>query len=284
MKLSRSIAFHLLFLALVSGPVAAQDDLERVRSLYASAAYEEALAAMPPAADAPVRTDVEQYRALCLLALGRSEEAVTAVERLVREQPTFVPPVGDTSPRLQTIFAEVRSRLLPELARRMYLASRAEYEARNHSVADAGFRRTLDLIESLPEGDKSGVADLRLLSTEFLALVTERLDAGPAPAAAPPTRAAPLVVEYVPPVPVSETLPPWLPPDSASARIEYVGLLRLRIGADGRVESATIIKSSHPAYDTAAVRAARSWTYTAAQRNGRSVSAQKDIQIRLLPR
>ncbi|MEP6593890.1 MAG: hypothetical protein ABJC51_09365, partial [Acidobacteriota bacterium] len=42
--------------------------LSRVQSLYGSAAYEDALAAMP-AAGAGATREIEQYRALCLLAL-----------------------------------------------------------------------------------------------------------------------------------------------------------------------------------------------------------------------
>jgi protein TonB len=79
-------------------------------------------------------------------------------------------------------------------------------------------------------------------------------------------------------------MPPWNPPDGTAMRTEYAGLLRIMIGADGLVESATIVKSSHPAYDAAAVRAAQGWTYRPATRNGQPVAAQKDIQVRLLPR
>ncbi len=66
-------------------------------------------------------------------------------------------------------------------------------------------------------------------------------------------------------------------------RTEYVGVLRVRIGADGRVASATIVKVTHPAYDNAALRAAKAWMYRPATRGGQPVAAQKDIQIRLLP-
>ena len=40
------------------------------------------------------------------------------------------------------------------------------------------------------------------------------------------------------PIAIDETLPPWMPPDVAARRTEYTGLLRVRIGEDGRVLSA----------------------------------------------
>src|SRR3712207_5541087 len=58
------------------------------RDLYAGARYEEALAVLngvrPTDLSDPrdVRT-VEQYRSLCLLALGRNEEAETAIAAVV---------------------------------------------------------------------------------------------------------------------------------------------------------------------------------------------------------
>ncbi len=102
-------------------------DLDRVRTLYVAAAYEEALAAIPTAGAEPARTDLEQYRALCLLALGREEEAMAAVERLVRANPTFLPPAGDTSPRMQAIVSSVRSRVVPEIVKRTYFEGKGAY-------------------------------------------------------------------------------------------------------------------------------------------------------------
>ena len=80
---------RLLLLVLVSSvasaaPAIAQappkDPLGAARDLYASARYDEALAVLDdlhPAADTPVteRRSIEQYRSLCLLALGRTAEA-----------------------------------------------------------------------------------------------------------------------------------------------------------------------------------------------------------------
>jgi len=290
----------LVWLVALSATAAAQS-IDRVRELYVAAAYEEALAAMPIVAGEPARTDLEQYRALCLLALGREEEAAAAVERLVRDNPTFLPPPSDTSPRMQSIFTSARSKVLPGMARQAYRDAKAAYEAKDRDVARRGFQRALDLVDSLPDAAKTGLADLHLLAAEFLELSALRSSAPAVTAADAPLPARtpadsntatgselerPDVTggEYVGPVAVREVMPRWIPPDTAAMRTEYVGAVRVLIGADGRVQSASIIKSSHPAYDIAIVRAATRWTYKPATRGGQPVVAQKDIEVRLVPR
>lgn len=274
------------FVLIIGAASAHGQDLERVRALYVAAAYEEALAAMPATAPPEIRLEVEQYRALCLLALGREESAAAAVERIVREDPTYVPPARDTSPRMQALLAAARTRLLPGIVREAYAGGKSAFDARNDAAAQAAFTRVLAIIDSLPEGERRGLADLRLLAAEFLDLSVARTrklaaESATAPAPEPP---APVVPGQVAPIAIDETLPPWMPPDVAARRTEYTGLLRVRIGEDGRVLSAAVLESSHPAYDQAALRAARRWSYRPATLDGRPVASQKDVQIRLVPR
>lgn len=275
------------FVLIIGAARAHAQDLERVRALYVAAAYEEALAAMPATAAPEIRLEVEQYRALCLLALGREEAAAAAVERIVREDPTYVPPARDTSPRMQALLSAARTRLLPGIVREVYAGGKSAFDARNDAAAEAAFTRVLAIIDSLPEGERRGLADLRLLAAEFLDLSvarTRKLAAGSATAPAAPEPPAPVVPGQVAPIAIDETLPPWMPPDVAARRTEYTGLLRVRIGEDGRVLSAAVLESSHPAYDQAALRAARRWSYRPATLDGRPVASQKDVQIRLVPR
>src|SRR5687767_80440 len=96
-----------------------QDALNAARDLYASAAYEDALAVlnrMPETTRTPdeART-LSQYRAFCLLALGRTAEAERAIEILITRDPTYQPPASDMSPRVRTAFIEVRRRVLPSI-------------------------------------------------------------------------------------------------------------------------------------------------------------------------
>ena len=261
-------------------PVPALVDVERVRSLYGAAAYEDALAAMPPV-ESRARTDIEQYRALCLLALGREREATAVVERLVTDNPTFLPADQETTPRLRTIFSNVRSKLIPDLARRAYADAKAAYEAKNLAAAATAFQRTLDLIGTLAENEKAGLGDLSLLAGEFLKLASPPLSpvsSNPVVDSAP---ASPGVL--IGPVAVREQLPSWIPPDGAARRTEYSGVLRVEIDAQGKVTSATVLKSSHPVYDVAAVTAAKRWTYRPATRGGQPIPSSKDINLRLIP-
>ena len=267
-----------LFLA---APAAAQD-MERVKALYVAAAYEEALAAMPPGLSPTAGTELEQYRALCLLALGRENDAKATIERLVKAHPLFLPPSDEVSPRMRTLFTDVRTALMPTIAKRAYADAKVAYEAKDRDAALAGFKRTLDLIDSVPEEGRGSLADLRLLAEEFHELAAARPAApNPAPVAplAEPSDAGPFVAA----VAVRQELPPWNPLDSVSRRTEYVGLLQVQIGADGRVTLARMLKPSHPSYDVAILREARRWVYKPATRGGQPVPSEREIEIKLRP-
>ena len=71
-----------------------EDTLAAARELYAAAAYEDALAVLSKLPDTG-RPDeqrvIEQYRALCLLALGRTGEAEHAIEAVVLGDPSYRP-------------------------------------------------------------------------------------------------------------------------------------------------------------------------------------------------
>ena len=282
----------LLSLVIVAGAGRADaQTIERVRELYIAAAYEEALAALPPGASdssPAVPAEVEEYRALCLLALGRTDEATAAIERLVRSAPTFVPS-ADSSPRMRVLVEEVRAKRVPELARQTYADAKAAFDAKEVSSARAGFTRALEIIDSLPESGRGTLSDLRLLAAGFLELsgnpepVAPLASAPGAPSDKPePPRSA--VAVYTPPLALREELPVWVPPDSIALHTEYTGLLEIDIGADGRVLETRVVKPSHPVYDAAVIRAAKQWTYKPATRNGQPVASLKSIQVRLVPR
>jgi protein TonB len=183
------------------------------------------------------------------------------------------------------IFTSARSKLVPDLAKSAYGAAKTAYEAKNREAAHAAFKRTIALIDSLSDVEKTVLSDLRLLAGEFLELSVPPPSAPAAPS--PVTEnAAPKPeppAEFVGPVPVREALPAWVPPDSVARKTEYIGLLRILISPEGRVTSATIVKGSHPKYDLAAITAAKQWLYKPATRGGQPVASAKDIQVRLVP-
>jgi TonB family protein len=57
--------------------------------------------------------------------------------------------------------------------------------------------------------------------------------------------------------------------------------VRVLIGADGKVLSASMQQSSHPLYDRLVLQAARDWLYRPATLNGRPVPSEKIVTIHL---
>ena len=95
----RALAAAILLVA-GSALVAAsawRGDLDLARSRYEEAAYEDALKILEgvEASTASERVQVEQYRALCHIALGHAEQAERAVIALVDADPTYLPPHDD---------------------------------------------------------------------------------------------------------------------------------------------------------------------------------------------
>src|SRR5262245_49080613 len=89
------VAIALVIAAIISIPAKALDSLTAARDLYAAAEYEDALAVLnrlQPTASAPdERRTIEQYRAYCLLALGRSADAEKAIAAVVAATPLYKP-------------------------------------------------------------------------------------------------------------------------------------------------------------------------------------------------
>src|SRR5207247_3941189 len=101
---------------------AGENSLMTARELYASAAYEDALAVLATLpADGPVEEirAGEQYRALCLLALGRTGEAESAIAVVITRNPTYRP-TSDVSPRVRTAFTDVRRKVMPAIVQQWY--------------------------------------------------------------------------------------------------------------------------------------------------------------------
>jgi thioredoxin-like negative regulator of GroEL len=115
-----------VFAAAVS-PIARADspELGNAKTLYAQASYEDALTQLNGITDADTANQVDQYRALCLLALGRDREAQASLERIVVRAPLYVVKDDDASPKLVKLFQQVRQRTLPAAAKDLYARARA---------------------------------------------------------------------------------------------------------------------------------------------------------------
>jgi len=170
-----------LIVALVMMPsvVTAQDDpLRTARDLYASAAYEEALAELARVESSPetpaTMRDKDAYRVFCLVALGRAVEAQERAESLVRSNPLLsVDQFPDASPRIATIFTAVQRRVLPPLVKEAYRTARA----RALENASDAHSRLLDVRKLLAMAERVGafdetLADIRMLVDGFLELAS----------------------------------------------------------------------------------------------------------------
>ena len=285
------------FLVAIAAPLAAQErdgrenPLAAARDLYASARYDEALAVlngMRPEDIAPERKSIEQYRSLCLLALGRGSEAEAAIAAVVTVDPLFQPSESDASPRVRAAFSDVRQRLLPEIAASRYAAAKAAYDRKEFAAAEQQFRSLVRLLDDPQMAGRLG--DMRTLAAGFVDLSSAA--AAPPPVAepkpaTPPAPPAPVVPQrevysfedagVVAPVIIRQDLPRVQPSVTAQARDK--GLLEVVIDQQGRVTSMNLRRSIHPLYDTVLLNAAQEWRYKPATLNGKPVKFMKIIQI-----
>lgn len=289
---------------LAQGPaaVSAADDLSAVKDLYASASFEEALTRLAGAEERLGKEQTEQYRALCLLGLGRTDEAESSLERMVAAKPLYSIPESDVSPRLIAMFREVRKRMLPATARELYAKAKADYDARQYASAAAQFRDMLAVVNDADMGDRAAdLSDLKMLGEGFLKLAdgevvaaaraAQAAAAARAAAAAPAAPAAPPVpviysaddTSVVPPADIERRLPMWNPPTVMARTTEYRGMLELVIDERGVVESAVLRKTVAPTYDPLLLIAAKAWKFQPATRNGVPVKYRKNIDILLAP-
>ena len=87
------------------------------RAFYNAAAYENALATLaklPGNASPEIERAANQYRVVCLYALGRTTEAEATAEMMIRRDPLVRLDDIEVSPRVLEMFASLRRRLLPE--------------------------------------------------------------------------------------------------------------------------------------------------------------------------
>jgi hypothetical protein len=284
----------LLMSVSASATMSAADDLARAKELYEAAAYEDALVALDGVAGATPadRVNVEQYRALCLIALGRLPEAERAIVALVAADPTYVPSPSVASPRVLSMVSDVRKRELPAIVRREMDEGRAAFQRKELGTSREHFDLVMKLIEDPAMAGRDEVEDLRVLARGFadltaatpIAAVSTKTPAAAeeykAPASSASAPATPAVI--VPAVAIQQAMPRWEPP-AAFATIEYKGSIRITVGVDGKVKNAVVEQRSHPAYDARLIAATASWLYKPATRNGEPIESERVIPVHLLP-
>jgi TonB family protein len=306
-KAPRLIGAAVIALLVQAGAAGAQDSLATAKQLYASAAYDEALAMLDRlksggASDPAATSLIEQYRAFCLLAVGRQPDAERAMESLVAGDPSFRPDDA-VSPRLQSVFRDVRKRTLPGVIRQRYANAKASFDEKAYETAADQFDAVLKLIEA-PDvvASDPALADLRTVAVGFrdlarAAAASAASAAAAASSAAPgsslPNPAAPAAPEPRPvravyavddpgitaPVAITQNLPPWpqgIPKATVRGRR---AVLDITINEAGNVESVVVRESIVDWYDEALVKEAKGWSYKPASKEGTPVRYRKLMQV-----
>src|SRR5439155_13044813 len=121
---------------------------------------------------------VDQYRAFCLLALGKSTEAAQAIEAVVSADPSYHPSDSDVSPRVRAAFSDVRRRLLPDLAQQKYVQAKAAFDRKDYRIASESFGQLLELFadpDLAAAAARPPLTDLRMLAVGFRDLSMQAL-------------------------------------------------------------------------------------------------------------
>lgn len=163
----------------MTAPVLAQSKgLESARELYSAAAYDDALTILNTlrGSDAEDAGQIAYYRALCLLAVGKTAEADAAIEMAVNAMPFTQPSANDTSPRVRAAFREVRRRVLPTIIERRYADARAAFD-RKDPAAPERFKEVVALIDEPDIQDvarQAALAQMRGLAADYVTLCAQR--------------------------------------------------------------------------------------------------------------
>jgi tetratricopeptide (TPR) repeat protein len=294
---------------------AAGDRLAEALRLYDDAMYTGALEVLDQIAIEQPSPDVHQYRALCFIALGRSDAAERAMSDIVAADPFFALDAEAASPRVAAQFAAVRRRLLPPLIRRGFADATARYREGATAQARQQFDRVLKLLDDPALQNDQALSDLALVAGAFVELTRAQTPpppiapiarsivaaplppslaaaaADPAPAVAPTAVVSPAPmrvtasepVAFEPAVAVVRPLPKWMPPDARAALRKYSGTIAVEVDARGHVVAAASKRIIHPAYDPMVLAAAREWVFRPARQNGRPVKSEVTVEIELLP-
>ncbi len=293
----RRVASLLIWLVVFAHAVSAgEETLSQAKDLYASAAYDEALAVLDrlqASASGSDATAIAEYRVFCLLALDRRDDARTTIEAILTDNPNYLPSPDLASPRIQTVFRDARKQLLPKIVLERYASAKAAFERKDPQVVQR-FEAVLALLDDPEFHDLSKAMAAAKPEPASNAAPTAASNGAPA-AATPENRVANPVsnpadvvyaardVDVLPPVALSQKVPRWTPPRPSLAKQDFRGTLELLIDAQGAVVSAALRTSAHPLYDAELLKAARGWKFEPARKQGMPVRYLKIIDIHLTP-
>lgn len=261
--------------------------IDMARDLYAAAAYREALEALAKAEGSRPTAAVYEYQALCLLALGRKDEAVTALSKLVEHDPTFRVDLDELAPSVREVFESVRRETLPKAARRRFASAREAFEQGDYRTAAEGFvevGRVLDEMSAMKLGTEDA-DDLRILVAGFKDLAQSRLRLAvthPAPIAK--LAGAPVIGSrarraVVPAVAIERSVPPW--PSTLPRPLLMATTITVAIDATGAVTAVELSDAINPTYNAMLKTAVHAWRYQPATLDGVPTESTQVIRLDL---
>jgi hypothetical protein len=192
MKHVRRCGFRAALLAAmltVPAAVRAQDELGGAKTLYVNASYEEALTvldkqAASAGASGAKAAELQHFRALCFIALGRLTEADQAIALSVSADPFAVPDTSELSPRVASVFTAARARLLPEVARAELNEGRQLMQKGDAAGANRRFEAVTRLLSEPGLAGRADLSDLTMAATAFSELTKAQIAQAAAAAAA----------------------------------------------------------------------------------------------------
>ena len=295
----RTLAAATLLATMAAVAWADDDPLSTAKTLYQSASYQDALAALSNLPNGANLDEADKYRALCFLGLNRAQDAEHALEQLVTRRPLFALDPFD-SPKLVATFRDVRAKVLPSVARTMYGTAKASFDGGKFSTASSQFNDLLTLLAQPEMAEQPALADLKMLADGFAKLSVQQLKAQQAEAPRPPAErprpeapaeSKPVVntqrvysvedMNVVPPVTVAQPMPNWSP--SATDGRTFSGAIEVVIDERGAVTSATIVETINPLYDRTLVSTAKRWQFRPALLGTQPVKYRKVVGIVLRP-
>jgi TonB family protein len=273
----------------------AQETLDSARELYASAQYDEALRVLDRLSGAvrseDDRQSVDLYRSLCLLAVGRRDDADRAIEAIISRDPLYRL-ADDLSPRTRTAFSDAKRRVLPVIVQQQYAEAKSAFDRKEFESAAAAFERVIAALQDpdiLAAAKQPPLADLRTLAAGFHDLSVKAIPPPPPPPAPevvePPPPVAPKIYSAEEPglrvpVTISQEMPryPGVVPLTGIR-----GIVEVVIDEKGSVESCAMVVPVTSSYDKAVLNAASRWHFQPATMNGTPVKFRKRIQIFIAP-
>jgi TonB family protein len=276
MIVSALLTAALLVLAQATDSSASDTALDEVKQLYASAAYQDALTRLSALDGRDDPNQLDQYRALCLVGLGRTADAEQVIERIVLRAPLFQVGEGEASPAFLAKFAAVRKRVLPLAANKLYARAKTSFDLKDYAAAAAQLQELLVISKLESSSGNSELTNLHQLAQGFLRLTEAQV------AAESRTIYTALDREVTPPVELERRIPAWNPPAQYAWRW-FRGVVQVVVDEQGNVESAQLVQSMADFYDTSLLEAARRWRFEPALRGGQPVKYRKIVEITMRP-